>query len=563
MKNILILIVILALAVTASAQSKLERNFMSLTDEVLDNLQKFYPVFASGKGIHEYDYLLPDLSSSSIRGEISDLKKFEQRLRKYRNSDLSPEHQIDLKLLKSEVDVAMHDLQKLKWYTINPYMYVNTAMQGIYSIIISHHAPINERAQNINARLKVMPDLFDQAKRNLKKPAPIYTDLALETIPNVISFFESVRDQLSTDLPALSTELAANTAKAIDALRDYRTFLNNIERGESSAFAMGKQDYDYRLAHQYFMNIDSDSLYKIGQNMLAWSDSAYNECLNRLENEESGDSVFVLKCVEKQDMLDYYAWEVRQTKAFLIQHDILTIPDDIGKCVVVETPQFLRNVISSVAYNPPGTFNHDQTGYFYVRPIPDTLDEGQREAYYRYIQRRGFKGAVVHEAYPGHHYEFEMAARLHSRLRKWVENACFYEGWALYCEQMMYDQGFYGNDDRSYLRILGGIKFRAARIMADVKLHARKEPVESVLVWMANQFDGDTTGMRQEINYYCLEPTVPMSYLTGKMEIMALRKALKRAEGDNYTLRGFHDKLMAEGAIPPRLFWEIWGLNRQ
>ena len=156
-----------------------------------------------------------------------------------------------------------------------------------------------------------------------------------------------------------------------------------------------------------------------------------------------------------------------------------------------------------------------------------------------------------------------MAARLHSRLRKWVENACFYEGWALYCEQMMYDQGFYGNDDRSYLRILGGIKFRAARIMADVKLHARKEPVESVLVWMANQFDGDTTGMRQEINYYCLEPTVPMSYLTGKMEIMALRKALKKTEGDNYTLRGFHDKLMAEGAIPPRLFWEIWGLNRQ
>ncbi len=198
MKNILILIFISTLAVPVSAQSKLERNFMSLTDEVLDNLQKFYPVQASGKGIHEYDYLLPDFSSSSIRGEISDLKKFEQRLRKYRNSDLSPEHRIDLKLLKSEVDVAMHDLQKLKWYTINPYLYVNTAMQGIYSIAISHHAPINERAQNINARLKVLSDLFDQAKRNLKKPAPIYTDLALETIQDVITFFESVRDQFST-----------------------------------------------------------------------------------------------------------------------------------------------------------------------------------------------------------------------------------------------------------------------------------------------------------------------------------------------------------------------------
>lgn len=564
MKNILIFALILSLAATALSQSKVERDLISLSEDVLKDLQKFYPVGASGKGIHDYDYLLPDFSPAAVKGEIADLKKFEQRLAKFRDKSLSARQRTDLKLLKSEVDIALHDLHKLKWHEINPYLYVQTALQGIYTIVMSHHAPLNERAQNINARLKVMPDLFSQAKRNLNKPAPIYTDLAIETIPQVITFFESVRDQISRELPPLTGEVTTNTGKAINALKDFESYLGTIERGAPSAFAMGKDDFDYRLKNQYFMDIDSDSLVKIGETMLAWADSAYDAWLTRLENNvSSADSVFILKCVQKQDMLDYYTWEVRQTKAFLIQNDLLTVPDDIGPVEVIETPPFLRNVISSIAYNPPGTFNSVQTGYFYVRPIPDTLDDGQREAYYRYIQRRGFKGSVVHEAYPGHHYQFQMSARLNNNLRKWVENASFYEGWALYCEQMMYDEGFYGGDERSYLRVLNGIKFRAARIIADIKLHARKEPVESVLVWMAALFNEDTATTRKEINWYCLQPTVPMSYLIGKLEIMALRDAVMQAEGTNFNLRAFHDRLMAEGAIPPRLFWEIWGLPRR
>ena len=96
-------------------QSKSDENFEKLAIEILDNMQKFYPVEASEKGIHKYDYLLTDYSAGSVKDEIGKLKKFERRLYKYNNSSLSAENRIDQKLLKSNVDIALQDLSKIKW----------------------------------------------------------------------------------------------------------------------------------------------------------------------------------------------------------------------------------------------------------------------------------------------------------------------------------------------------------------------------------------------------------------------------------------------------------------
>ena len=153
MKNIVYLIILLfVFSEGLSAQSKLEQNFNNMAEEILDNLQEFYPVRASEKGIHTYNYKLTDYSKGSIKDEISKLKKFEQRLYKYSNSGLSKENKINLKLLKSNVDIALQDLSKIKWHEKNPYIYIYDAIHGIYFILISEHAPLGDRVQNIIAR---------------------------------------------------------------------------------------------------------------------------------------------------------------------------------------------------------------------------------------------------------------------------------------------------------------------------------------------------------------------------------------------------------------------------
>jgi uncharacterized protein (DUF885 family) len=544
------------------AGSKLEDNFKKMSGEILENLQSFYPVISTEKGIHTYDYLFTDYSKKSVKKEIGRLKKFETRIYKFNKSNLSPESRINLKLLKGNVDIALQNLSKIRWHRKNPYLYVNEAVNGIYLILISDYAPLNERAQNIIARLKGVPDLFKQAKKNIEKPPSVFVETAKEMLISGIDFYSSTETELASKFPELSTEIHTATERAIASMQDFQTFLGEIELGEPGSFAIGKKDFDYKLKHEYFLNYDSDSLLKLGEALFEEAQANYNEYLAGLDSSKSGnDSVFVLDCIKKEDILDYYNWEVAQTKLFLKENNIVTVPDDIGVCRVIETPSFLTNIISSIAYQPPGVFSPVQTGHFYVRPIPETMDTGQREARFKYIHRRGFKGSVVHEAYPGHHFQFQMASRVDDDVRKWQENSCFYEGWALYCEEMMYEKGFYGSNTRRYLNILGGILFRAARIVVDVKLHTGQMSLDEAAAWMADVLDSDTAWTRIEVNRYALNPTIQMSYLIGKLEILKLRDASKQKEGESFSLKEFHDKLLSEGSLPPHLLWEIWGLE--
>jgi len=190
------------------------------------------------------------------------------------------------------------------------------------------------------------------------------------------------------------------------------------------------------------------------------------------------------------------------------------------------------------------------------------MDAGERAARYKYIHRRGFRGGVVHEAYPGHHLQLQMASRVDDDVRKWQQSLLFLEGWALYCEEMMSDFGFY-KDERQYLTVLRGIIFRAARIIVDVKLQTGQMTTDEAVQWIAETMDIEPAEwIRTEVRRYAQQPTIPMCYLTGKLEILKLRDDLKAIEGDNFSLRNFHDRLLAEGSIPPTLIREIWGLAR-
>jgi uncharacterized protein (DUF885 family) len=544
------------------AQSPAENNLKALANEILDNLQIFYPVTATAKGIHKYDFRFTDYSSKSISTEISKLKKFQSRLTKIKLESLAPESQVDWKLLKSNVDIALQNLDRIKWHQKNPYMYVDDAVSGIYLILASQYAPLNERAQNIIARWKVVPDLLAQARLNVKRAAPIHIRLASEMVGTGISFYNSAAEELKNELPELSSEVDASSARAVTAMKNFQRFLATVSVASPESFAIGKSEFDYKLKNEYFLDYDADSLLKIGESLLSQTDSHYQNLQFQLDSTPTpAESVFVLSCVQKEDLLKYYNWEVEQTKLYLREKNILTVPDDIGKCEVIETPFFFRNIMSGIAYQPSGTFSPDQTGYMYARPIPDSLDEGQRTAYYKFINRRGFKGSVVHEAYPGHHLQYMMSSRVSDDVRKWQENPCYYEGWALYCEEMMYDCGFYGSDKRRYLGVLEGVMFRAARIVVDVKLHTGKMTVDQAVEWMTKALNADSNFIRIEVNRYTMTPTIPMSYLIGKTEVMKLRDALKAREGDKFALKDFHDRFLSEGMLPPRLLWEVWGLK--
>lgn len=220
----------------------------------------------------------------------------------------------------------------------------------------------------------------------------------------------------------------------------------------------------------------------------------------------------------------------------------------------------MRAVRKGIAYQPAPPFSTDQTGYFYVRPI-DNLDSAAIVKYSGIIQKRGFRGSVVHEAFPGHHLQLSLANRHVSPLRRIQSDRVLSEGWALYCEQMAIEQGLYADDDQDirWRDVYGGIRFRAVRIIVDCCLAEGSMTPDSALTFMNNMLGENTEYFKAEIRRYCANPTQALSYLTGKLIILDMLEKARAKEGNSFSLKQFHDKLLAEGSIPPNLIAEKLG----
>jgi uncharacterized protein (DUF885 family) len=384
-----------------------------------------------------------------------------------------------------------------------------------------------------------------------------------------MSFYHEVAGDLSQRFPDRADEIQKVVTRAREAMNDFATYLTEINKGPETSFAIGKGNFDYMLSNGYYLPFDSDSMLTIGLTLLEQAQKDYRDYQNYVDSahQNGNDSVFVPANIAASDILDYYNWETNQVRVFLEQNDIVSIPDDIAPVTVMETPPFLRSVIGGIAYQPAGPFDTVQHGLFYARPIPKDLDRVQLEGRFRYIHRRGFRGSVVHEAFPGHHLQMQTAGQHTDPWRKWVQNNMMIEGWALYCEEMTYRQGLFGEENPAqWLGVLRGIRFRAARIVADVKLHTGQFTYQECVDWMCKELDATTESKRRyieiQVRKYAYSPSIPMSYLMGKREITAMRRAAESRDGDSFSLKTFHDNLLREGCVPPALMWEVMGLKR-
>lgn len=564
---VIVLAATLLCAASLSAQQK-SLEFEKLSNTILETLQSFYPVRATEMGIHDYDHRLADYSAGSVSKFIDYLTGYEKSLFKYKGANISEHDKLNLKLLKANVDVALQDVKRIRWHLRSPQLYVDEAVNGIYFLMLSQHASPGEKLAPIIGRLKAVPKLFETAEKNIKNPPQIYIDAAIESLDSGMRFYKQVAAELSKHFPERADELIKASSLAQEAMNDFAGYLSEIKPGDEKSFAIGKDNFDYKLSNEYFLDFGSDSLLKIGETLLAearkaYADyAAYTQTIPRTES----DSVFVPSTFTKADIMDYYNWETGRVKRFLEENNIITVPQDIAPVTVIETPEFLRTMIGGIAYQPAGPFDNKQHGYFYVRPLGE-MDKTLLETRYRYVHRRGFKGSVVHEAFPGHHLQLQKSGLNPDQVRKWQFNIMMIEGWALYCEKMMYEQGLYGKEDPAqWLGVLGGIRFRAARIVADVSLHTGKMTYDECVKWMwdvlESKTDSDKKYIETEVRRYTVSPTYQMSYLMGKLEIMKLREAMMAQQGEAFSLKDFHDKILAQGSIPPTLMWDVLGLKK-
>jgi uncharacterized protein (DUF885 family) len=247
-----------------------------------------------------------------------------------------------------------------------------------------------------------------------------------------------------------------------------------------------------------------------------------------------------------------YADWTERARRFLRARGLVTFPEG-EECLVEPSPPFQRPILAVASYSSPPAFSPSRLGHFFV-PFP--TDGASPEEVRQRLESNSHAGiptTAVHEAYPGHHWHFVTMKAHPSPIRRTFGTPYFSEGWALYAEHMMREQGFF-EDSRHEINQVEATLFRAARIVVDTSLHAGDMTLEEARRFMEERANLTPGTARAEVARYAAWPTQASAYLMGCLEILAIReRRLGRGGTDVAALREFHDRLAGSGRLPPAL----------
>src|SRR5579884_3400084 len=241
--------------------------FNKLVDDYFNEYFKFHPSEGTAAGFHQYDNQLEDPSQESMKAEIASIKQLQARFDAVPAQDLPPEVAADLLLVKSDMNARLLRLQEIRQWEKNPDLYSSGLSESVYVIMSRNYAPQPERLQSVIAREKQMGRVFAAARKNLKDPPQVYTQIALEQLPGIIGFFQKDVPEAFNEVkdPKLLAEFKASNGAVIEELKRYENFVKAdllpISKGD---FRIGAENYRKKLLYEEMVDIPLDRLLQIG-----------------------------------------------------------------------------------------------------------------------------------------------------------------------------------------------------------------------------------------------------------------------------------------------------------
>ncbi len=529
--------------------------FSAISEEYVEVHMRLHPVEATLLGIHDYDARLPNDSPAGLRERSTWLRDIEQRLvASVPWKELPSEQRVDYALLRSQISAERADLEEIRVFARNPAVYPQRALEGVLFLVARPFAPLEERKENILSRLQAIPDYLKSVLPNFDRVPDVYFGLGSEIALSGPAFVDEVVRMLTSSFPGEveRIEHAGNLARR--GFLQYVEFLDrDLEPKVGGNFAIGERWMNYKLEREHLLEQDCAALEALGLEHVAKIQAQLDDEARRLDpnrgwREQLDDAA--KRHPESLRLREAYGAEVDRARAFVLEKGLAPLAPG-EKLEVVETPVFERPITPYAAYLPPGPFDGDSTGVFYVTPVDSTRRKEEQEQQLRGHSYSSLGLTTVHEAYPGHHLQLSHANQVGSRLRRMAMSPLFAEGWALYCEELMYEQGFF-LDPVARLQQLKDLLFRACRVVVDVGIHTERMTFMQAVDYLVQNAQVERVNALMEVKRYAATPTQPMSYLVGKLQLIELREKAKKIM-PTFDLNAFHTALLSSGTIPPSL----------
>jgi uncharacterized protein (DUF885 family) len=502
---------------------------------------RFHPEAAVDAGVPGYAHLLTSCGDEEKGALVCLNDELRVALEDIDAAALDPDRRVDYEILTGAAQLENQYLLDVESLHPDPNRWL--PVNAIYQLTIRR---VEDFDAAMEARLAAIPAHLSAAQLRLSSRArhvPLLWVRSASTAARAGAEF--VRGLVAHPKISASPKRAALLAqgeRAAAALGRYADFLDSVVAPEArGAFACGAEYFGHLLRHRHFLDVDAEQLHGFGERLIARTRAQLEAaCTEVFGHADVARAVSTIQSQHPQraELLSVYANTIRAAREFVRERKLVSLPDT-ERLEVVETPAFLRHQIPFAAYCEPAPNDPEQLGYYYVTPPLDAAQLAEHDAV-------GLTHTCVHEAYPGHHLHFvrvnaSAAARTPPRLMN--PSATSYEGWALYCEQLMQEQGFLARPE-SRILLLRDRLWRALRICIDVELHTRELTLEAAADRLITVLGFPRDQAIADVTWYTQSPTVPLGYATGWALINALRTRV--APG---SLQGFHDQLLAPGAV--------------
>jgi uncharacterized protein (DUF885 family) len=562
--------VCMASAINAhAAKENWKQQFAAVSDEYFDQVYFHYaPTYGTLAGYHQYDAQLEDYSRINIDAEIAALKVFEKRIEAIHSDSaaLDLTTRGDREMVLSNIRSELLTLETIRPWEKNADNYSSICANGAFSLMERKFASPDERLRSLIAREKQMPRVLAEARVNLKNPPRVFTEIAIEQLPGIVSFFEHDVPLAFADAtdPALKAEFAQTNAAVIAALNSYLGWLKTDLLAKSNGdFRIGSETFSKKLHYDEMVDLPLDKLLEIGWADLRKNQEHFNQIAKELEPSKEPRAVLEelgANHPAPDQLLNSFRSTFDGLVSFIRSHHIVTIPSDV-RPIVEETPPFMR-ATTAASMDTPGPFETHATEAYFNVTLPDlSMTPAQVEGYMHSFNVGTVISTAVHEAYPGHYIQFLWLPQAPSRVRKLLGANTNVEGWAHYTEQMMLDEG-YGQpgagakDEREskFLRLgqLQDALLRNARFIVGIEMHTGKMSFEEAVTFFQKEGYQSREAATVEAKRGAGDPTY-LYYTLGKLEIMKLREDLRKKQGTAFSLEKFHNDFLRQGFPPIKI----------
>ena len=575
MKIIIAAAFVLSLSILSAFGTPQDDAFQKIAHDYIDQYLQANPEDATELGDHRFDGQLTDYSAEARAKELATQKEFRDKLSAIDGSRLTGANNIDFRILKENTDYQIFTAEELKEPEWNPLVYMQSLANSLYLLVARDFASPEQRIPNLRQRMERIPRVIAQAKANLQHPPRVHTETAVEQTQGAINLVREGLAPLLDRLPQMKNELAPLQEKTAAALEDYKKWLQNdlLPRSEGN-FRLGAEKFRKKLRFALASDLSMEEIMKRSQTDLKQTQTAiyetalplYKKYFHNADSATLTDKHKVTAAVldklaeqhpDDATVVGYAKEVVSEATNFVRSHNLVTIPDT--PLDVIAMPEFKRGV--AIAYcDSPGPLDKTGKTFFAVAPTPKDWSKERKESFFREYNNYEIRDLTVHEAMPGHYLQLAHANEFNAPtlVRAIFRSGTFIEGWAVYCEQMMAEQG-YGGPEVKMQQLK--MRLRAiANAILDQSIHAgnmtEKEAMDLMMKETFQQ-EGEAVAKWKRAR---LTSAQLSTYFVGATEHLDLRAAEQKKLGKDFDLRKYNDQVISYGSPPVKYVRELMGL---